>query len=47
MFNLLTVARVVGAIAIAISGALHVMGQPEVANALMVLGVGAAAPGRQ
>lgn len=43
--SLLNIARVVGAIAIGLSGLLHVAGQPEVANALMVLGAGAAAPG--
>lgn len=44
--NLLTLARVVGAVAIGLSGALHVLGQTEIANALMVLGTGAAAPTR-
>lgn len=43
--NLLNLARVVGALAIGISGLLHVLGKPEIANALMVLGTGAAAPG--
>lgn len=43
--NLLNLARVVGALAIGVSGLLHVSGHPEVANALMVLGTGAAAPG--
>lgn len=43
--SLLNIARVVGALAIGLSGLLHVLGQPEVANALMVLGMGAAAPG--
>lgn len=42
--QLLNLARVVGALAIGLSGVLHVIGQPEVANALMVLGTGAAAP---
>lgn len=41
----LNLARVIGAVAIGLSGVLHVLGQPEVANALMVLGAGAAAPG--
>lgn len=44
--NLLNLARIVGAIAIGLSGALHVLGQPDIANALMVLGSGAAAPAR-
>lgn len=44
--NLLNIARVVGAFAIGLSGVLHVLGQTEVANALMVLGAGAAAPPR-
>lgn len=43
--SVITIARVVGAIAIGLSGILHVLGNPEVANALMVLGIGAAAPG--
>lgn len=42
--QLLTFARIIGALAIGASGLLHVLGQPEVANALMVLGTGAAAP---
>lgn len=41
----LNLARVVGAVAIGLSGVLHVLGQPEVANAVMVLGAGAASPG--
>lgn len=41
----LNISRVVGAVAIGLSGVLHVLGNPEVANALMVLGAGAAAPG--
>lgn len=44
MNYLLNLVRVVGAVAIGLSGVLHVLGQPEVANALMVLGAGAAAP---
>lgn len=43
--NIFDLARIVGALAIGFSGLLHVLGQPEVANALMVLGTGAAAPG--
>lgn len=43
--QLLQLARIIGALAIGLSGLLHVLGQPEVANALMVLGTGAAAPG--
>lgn len=42
--NILSFARIVGALAIGVSGLLHVLGQPEVANALMVLGTGAAVP---
>lgn len=42
--SLLNIARVVGALAIGLSGVLHVLGKPEIANALMVLGTGAAAP---
>lgn len=41
----LSMARVVGALAIGASGLLHVLGNPEIANALMVLGTAAAAPG--
>lgn len=43
--SVLAIARAIGAIAIGLSGILHVLGNPEVANALMVLGMGAAAPG--
>lgn len=42
---LLNAARVVGALAIGLSGLLHLLGEPEIANALMVLATGAAAPG--
>lgn len=42
--NLLNAARVVGALAIGMSGLLHILGQPEIADALMVLATGAAAP---
>lgn len=44
--NILKLARILGALAIGLSGALQVLGQPEMAAALMVLGTGAAAPGR-
>lgn len=43
--NVLYFARIVGALAIGLSGLMHVLGNTEVANALMVLGTGAAAPG--
>lgn len=41
----LTFSRIVGAVAIGASGVLHVLGNPDIANALMILGAGAAAPG--
>lgn len=43
--TILNITRVVGALAIGLSGLLHILGNPELANALMVLGMGAAAPG--
>lgn len=43
--KLLGLARIVGALAIGLSGVLHVLGNTDLANALMVLGTGAAAPG--
>lgn len=43
--QLLNLARIIGAVAIGLSGVMHVLGNPEVAQALMVLGIGAAAPG--
>lgn len=43
--TILNISRAVGALAIGLSGLLHMLGNPEVANALMVLGTGAAIPG--
>lgn len=36
--------RIIGAVAIGASGLLHILGNTELANALMVVGTGAAAP---
>lgn len=42
--TVLVAARIVGALAIAGSGLAHFLGQPEIANLLMLLGAGAASP---